>query len=197
MLINSGHVVVQLSLMVFIVVLASSCSPDLLERVRVYEATYNAHDVENLMSFYADDIKFEIVGLWVKNGKTAVRELAEWDRATNMHMAISDIKVSGDSVTFKLVETNDWWRLVGIGEICYEPSVMIFRNGLISEIRATMTQESLDAHAKAWPSIISWAKEHRGEELKELLPGGTFVYGAVAAKKWIVLLQEWRAAQEP
>jgi len=197
MLFNSSNVVVQMSLVVFIALLVSSCAPDLAERVKAYEATYNAHDVEKLMSFYSDDIRFEIVGAWVKKGKTAVRELAEWDKATNMHMTISDIRVSGDSATFKLVETNDWWKLAGIGDVCYKPSVMIFHNGLISELRATMTQESLDAYAKAWPSIISWAKEHRKDELEELLPGGVFIYSAEAAKKWIDLLREWRAAQEP
>lgn len=196
MLLYSGDAVVPWLLIVFIALLASSCSPDLSERIKAYEATYNTHDVEKLMSFYADDIEFEIVGVWVKEGKAVVQELAEWDKATNMHMTISNIEVSGDTVTCKLVETNDWWKLAGMGEVYYEPCVMIFRNGLISEMRTTMTQESLDAYAKVWPSIISWAGEHRSEELKELLPGGTFIYGTEAANKWIVLLQEWRDAQE-
>ena len=197
MLFDPSNAIVQVSFVLFIALLVSSCSHDLSERVKAYEATYNAHDVEKLMSFYSDDVRFEIVGVWVKKGKAAVRELAEWDKATNMHMTISEIVVSGDSVTFKLVETNDWWKLAGMGDICYKPSVIIFRNGLISELRATMTRESLDAYAKVWPSIISWAKEHRKEELEELLPGGVFIYGAEAAKKWIVLLRAWRAAQEP
>jgi hypothetical protein len=196
MLLNVGNTAVPLSLIVCIALLASSCSSYLSERVRAYEATYNTHDVEKLMSFYADDVEFEIVGVWVKKGKAVVRELAEWDKATNMHMTISDITVSGDTVTCKLVETNDWWRLAGMGEAYYEPCVMIFHNGLISEMRATMTQESLDAYARVWPSIISWARDHRSEELNELLPGGLFVYGAEAANKWIMLLQEWRAAKE-
>lgn len=183
------------SIMGFVTVLLVSCAPDLSQLVRDYEATYNTHDVERLMAFYADDIRFEIAGVWVKKGKKAVRELAEWDKATNMHMTISDIKVSGDTVTFNLVETNDWWEIAGIGGVHYEPSVMIIRNGLISELRATMTQASLDAYARVWPSIMSWASEHRSEELAELLPGGEFIYGMEAAKKWLVLLQEWRDAQ--
>jgi hypothetical protein len=147
------------------------------------------------MSFYADDIEFEIVGAWARKGKAAMRELAEWDRVTNLHMAFSDIVVNGDTVTCKLVENNDWWRLAGIGEVQYQPCVMVFHNGLISEMRATMTQESLDRYAEKWPSIISWAKEHRGEEVKGLLPGGKFIYSAEAAKKWLALLQAWRGAQ--
>lgn len=195
MFFQSSTMVHVWSVLILIVVLLLSCAPDLSQRVRDYEETYNTHDVERLMALYADDIRFEITDVWVKEGKKAVRELAEWDKATNMHMTISDIKVSGDTVTFNLVETNDWWRLAGIGEVHYVPCVMVFRNCLISELRATMIKESLDAYAKVWPSIMSWASEHRSEELAELLPGGEFIYSAEAARKWIVLLQEWRGAR--
>ena len=197
MVINPGLWAVPLCAVVFSALVLSSCAPDLSERIRAYEATHNTHDVEKLMSFYRDDIEFEIVGVWVKKGKAAVRKLAEWDRATNLQMTISDIVVSGDTVTFKLVEKNDWWTLAGIGEVHYDPCFMVFRNGLITKLRATMTQEGLDKYAKQWPLIISWAQEHRKDELKELLPNGKFIYGAESAKKWLALLRAWRAAQEP
>lgn len=196
MLILSDATPGNLFLVLMLCVLLASCAFDLIERVKAYESTYNAHDIEKLMAFYTDDIKFEIVGVWVKQGKEAVRELAEWDKATNLHMSISDISVSGDTVTFKLVEANDWWKLAGMGEAHYEPTVIVFRNGLISDIRATMTQDGLDAFARIWPLIISWARQHRADELKELLPGGEFVYGTDAARKWLTLLREWRAANE-
>jgi len=168
---------------------------DLSERVHEYEATNNAHDIEKLMIFYADDIVFEIVGVWVKRGKKAVRELAEWDRATNMRMTISNVKVSGDTVTLKLVETNDWWRLAGMGVVEYDPCVMVFREGLISEMRTTMTRASLDAYARVWPSIIKWARDYRSEDLRELLPGGHFKYSGEHAQKWLALLRQWRSTR--
>lgn len=185
-----------LFLALMLCVLFASCAPDLIERVKAYGSTYNAHDMEKLMAFYTDDIRFGIIGVWVKQGRKVVRELAEWDRATNLHMSISDISVSGNTVTFKLVEANDWWKLAGMGEVHYEPTVMIFRNGLISDIRAKMTQDGLEAFARIWPLIINWARQHRADELMELLPGGEFIYKADAARKWLVLLREWRAATE-
>jgi hypothetical protein len=147
------------------------------------------------MSFYADDIEFEIVGVWVRKGKAAVRELAEWDKATNLQMTISDIVVSGETVTFKLVEKSDWWTLAGIGDVHYQPCFMVFRNGLITRLCATMTQQGFDRYAQQWPLIINWAREHRRDELEELLPGGEFIYGAEPARKWLVLLRAWREAQ--
>lgn len=176
-------------------ILLMSCTPDLTERVRAYEATYNAHNIEKLMTFYTDDIIFEITGVWVKRGKQAMRELAEWDKVTNLRMVISDIAVSGDTATCKLVEINDWWDLAGIGEVRYEPCVMIFRNGMMSEMRAEMARSSVDAYMEVWPLIHKWASEHRSEELAGLLPNGKFIYGEQPARKWLELLRDWRASR--
>ena len=196
MLLEPRTLVPFLPIVAAVFVFLMSCAPDLAERVREYEAIYNTHDVDKIMSFYTDDVRFEIVGVWVKHGKESVRELAEWDEATNLRMTISDISVSGDTATFILAEQNEWWTLAGIGEVRYEPCVTVFRDGLICELRATMTQESIDAYAKSWPSIIAWAKQHRPELVAELLPGGRFIYGREPARKWLSLLQEWREAQE-
>jgi hypothetical protein len=196
MAVGSEATIGLLPVLLVVFVLLVSCVPDLTERVKAYEATYNAHDIEKLMSFYADDIRFEIVGVWVKSGKHAMRELAEWDRATNMRMTISDISVSGDSVTCELVETNDWWQLAGIGEVLYEPCTMIFRNGVMTEMRAKMASSSVEAYMKAWPAIYEWASQNRSEVLAELLPDGQFTYGEGPARKWLELLREWRASRK-
>lgn len=195
MFIGFGTTTGLLSALFMVSILLISCAPDLAERVKAYETTYNTHDVEKLMSFYADDVIFEIVGVWVRQGKQVVRDLAEWDKATNMRMTISNISVCGDTVTCKLVETNDWWKLAGMGEVHYEPCFMIFRKGLISEMRAKMVGSSVEAYRKVWPALYEWASENRGKELAELLPDGEFIYGAEPARKWLDLLREWRASQ--
>jgi hypothetical protein len=194
MTVGSEATIGLLPALLVVVVLLVSCGPDLAEYVRAYEATYNAHDTEKLMSFYDDDIRFEIVGVWVKSGKQAMRELAEWDRATNLRMTISDISVSGNSVTCKLVETNDWWKLAGIGEVLYEPCIMVFRNSLMTEMQAKMASSSVEAYMKAWSAIHKWASQNRSEALAELLPDGQFIYGEGPARKWLELLREWRAS---
>ncbi len=161
-------------------------------RVKTYEQAHNKHDVEKVMSLYTNDITFEIVGTWKRAGNKQVRELAEWDAATNSHMIISDIKVIEDTVTFKLKEGNDWFRLAGIEFMYYEPCKMIFQDGLIKEIKAEGTQESIMAFKEVWPSIYQWMSEERNEELSELISEGEFVYNSENAQKWLSLLKEWQ-----
>ncbi len=168
------------------------CSPTLENRVKTYEQAHNKHDVEKVMSLYTNDITFEIVGTWKKAGNKEVRELAEWDAATNSHMIISDIKVIEDTVTFKLKEGNDWFRLAGIEFMYYEPCKMKFQDGLIKEIKAEVTQESIMAFKEVWPSIYQWMSEERNEELSELISEGEFVYNSENAQKWLSLLKEWQ-----
>ncbi|MDB4582192.1 nuclear transport factor 2 family protein [Draconibacterium sp.] len=184
------HVYILLILLLDVIILG--CSPALESRVKTYEQAHNEHDIEEVMSLYANDITFEIVGTWKKTGKEQVSGLAEWDAATNSQMIISDIRVSNDTVTFKLKEGNDWFRLAGIEFMYYEPCTMVFKNGLIKEIRAEVTQESMLAFNEVWPSIYQWISKERNEELSGLIFEGQFVYNSENAKKWLSLLHEWR-----
>ena len=174
----------------FIIIIG--CSPELDNLVKTYEQAHNNHDVEKVMSLCSNDIRFEIVGTWTKSGKEQVRELAEWDTATNSNMNISDIEVRADTAIFKLKEGNDWFRLAGIEFMYYEPCKMVFHDGLIKEIKAELTQKSLKDFQEVWPSIFQWISEERNKELSELMPDGEFVYSAENAKQWLCLLREWR-----
>jgi len=144
------------------------------------------------MSLYTNDIRFEIVGSWSKVGKEEVRPLAEWDAATNSHMIISDIKVSADTVTFKLDEGNDWFRLLGMEVLHYEPCIMVFQDGMLKELKAELVQENIITLQEAWQLMFQWVSKERSKELSDLMPEGEFVYGADNARKWLSLLSEWR-----
>ena len=184
------HYITLLIIMLNVIFLG--CSPTLENRIETYEQAHNNHDIEKVMSLYTDDIRFEIVGSWIKVGKEQVRDLAEWDAATNSHMIVTDVKVFEDTVTFKLKEGNDWFRLAGIEFMYYEPCKMVFADGLIKELKVEATQESILAFQEVWPSIYQWLLEERKEELSKLISEGEFVYNSENAKKWLSLLKEWR-----
>jgi hypothetical protein len=176
--------------------MALACAPDLSARVRKYVEVYNNHDVDKIMTFYTDDIRFENVGAWVKTGTHEVRKITEWDAATHIVMKVSNVTVHGDTVTFSLRETNDWLESAGIGEVLYEPSQFVFRDGKISVIQAKLSHESLNRWVPIWNAIVKWAKENRPDKLAEVMPEGAFVFGADYAKNWLGLLKEWRQATE-
>jgi len=168
-----------------------SCSPNLMDLIKAYEKAYNEHDLEGVMSLYAEDVRFEAIGSFVKAGKEEVRKLTEYDFAVNVQMDISNIKVVGDTIIFRLTESNDWFRLAGIDELVYEPNKVVFKDGLIKEIRSEITKESAMDFGKVWKDLKGWAKEEKVEELSELMPDGVFIYNKNTAKKWLELLKEW------
>lgn len=173
-------------------VIIQSCStPTPGDQVKTYELAHNHHDIEKVMSLYDDDITFEITGAWKRTGKEQVRGLAEWDSVTNSHMIISNIEVNEDTVTFSLKEGNDWFRLAGIGLMFYEPCRMVFSDGMIKELKAETTRESIVAFQEAWPPVYQWLAEARSEELSGLMSQGEFIYNAENAEKWISLLKEY------
>ena len=176
----------------FSFLMLSGCRVDPIGQVRAYEQAHNAHDVNKVMSMVAGDIRFEIAGSWMKSGKEQVHGLAEWDSVTHSHMIISDIEQQGDTVKFRLKEGNDWFRLIGIEYMSYDPCRIVFQNGLIKEIRAEVAQTSRDEFRKAWPPVLQWLSQNRSRELEELTPGGEFIYNSGSAGKWISLLSEWR-----
>lgn len=184
--------VAYLFYMVLMAVIFQSCStPTLEDQVKTYELAHNHHDIEKVMTLYADDITFEIVGAWMRTGKEQVRGLTEWDSVTNSHMIISNIEVNEDTVTFNLKEANDWFRLAGIELMFYEPCRMVFSDGLIKELKAETTRESIVAFQEAWPPVYQWIAEARSEELSRLMFQGEFIYNAENAEKWISLLKEY------
>jgi hypothetical protein len=180
------------SLLLLSFILIQGCEPGLEIQVETYEQAHNRHDVEKVMSLYTNDISFEIVGSWKKSGKEQVMGLAEWDAVTNSKMIISDIEIHADTAFFRLKEGNDWFRLAGIEFMYYEPCRMVFYNGMIKEIIAEVTEESLKSFQEVWPPIFQWLSEKRNEELSGLMPGGEFVYSTESARKWLSLLREWR-----
>ena len=174
-------------------------NPDLhlIEQMQAYLEAHNRHDVEAAMSFYVEDARFELVGEWVKVGKETIRgELEEWDAVTNNHLTFYDIKVSPDRADFQAIERDDWSRELGIEEFHYDSCSMVFRGGLIAEVRAHAAAESEKAFAQKWQAFLDWASKERGDALARLMPGGEFIQRKEIVPAWLDLLREWRASRK-
>ena len=181
-------------LVVFLLLITvAGCSPSLEERVMSYQQAHNDHDMDKVMSMYADDITFEVVGMFVKTGKDQVRGIAEWDLVTDSEMFISDIEVRNDTAFFKLKEGNDWFRSIGIDYMHYQPCLMVFKDGLIRELKVEVTNKSREAFSRAWPEVYRWLMQEKKEELAQLTTSeGEFVYNKEYAQRWLALLEEWK-----
>jgi len=179
-----------LSFLLIIVIL--SCSPKPENRFEAYVEAHNSHDVERIMSFYAEDARFEFVESYVREGREEIRKQEEFDAALNSQLAFTDLKVNGGTVTGKVTEQSDYYRLAGIDEVYYEDYTIIFRDGLIKEIKTELTLGSVMEINEVFTDLLDWVRKEKKQELDDLILEGEVVYSAESAKKWLALLREWR-----
>ncbi len=175
----------------------AGCSSHLVDQLRAYETAHNNHDIDQILTLVTDDIKFNLVGTSVKEGKAQMRAIEEWDAAVNGQLTFTHVKVRGNTVTCKVVEQNDLFKLYGIEEVHYESAAFIFRDGLIGEIRAQISEESYRAIGETMQSFLEWASQERSQELAVLMPQGEPMYSVDNASQWLALVGEWREERDP
>ena len=167
-----------------------SCGPKLEDKVKAFEETYNSHDVEKIMSFYADDALHEVPGTFLLKGKKELRDLAEYDKVLNFHLSFKQCKVEGDTITCELTVIDDWTRTAGIQKVTYS-SKIVFKDGLIKQWITVPTSESAQAINNLVRSLMEYASKEKPQLLKEMMPEGKFIYNAENARKLLALEQEW------
>ncbi len=186
---------INLNVVIFsLFIMSISCSSEsrLVKNLRAYKQAHNAHDVNKAMSFYSDDIRFDMVGSWIKKGKDEIRELEEWDAAVNSYLEFTDIEVKGDTIKCKAIEKNDLFTASGIQKLEYESVIFVFQDGLIKEVKAKQTEESLKNMESVFKKFIEWASTEKTKELEELKKKGEFIFTPENAEKWLSLVREWR-----
>jgi hypothetical protein len=179
-----------ISLTLFLL-LAISCNQNKIKLVKKYERLHNTHSVESALSLYDDDIKFELVGTWIKSGKKEIGNLEEWDKALNSNLKFESFELKGDSVFCKVIEKNDWFRAIGIEQIIHDPTIFIVSEGLIKKIIANPSKEVGKEIGSKIGSIYSWSDETNDSTIHKLIKKGQFIYSDEAAKSWLKLLDKW------
>ena len=168
-----NHTTVIFILSIFFIILFN-CSPNLTDLVKQYPVIYNTHNVKEIVSLYADNAVFEVVGQLSFTGKNQIRNITKYDSVLNINMTISNIETRGDTAFFNLTETNDWLKTADIGEAHYKAK-FIFHNGLIKHLRAEAMPETQQAFGKVLTPLIEWAKENKSDVLAKMMPEGKFV----------------------
>jgi limonene-1,2-epoxide hydrolase len=174
----------------FPLLLITSCAPKPADRLESLQKAINNHDIEKAMSFYADDIKVEILGTpIVIEGKQKVRKAIEEQIILNAHFTFTDIKADGNKVTYKVKEQNDWLKAAGVDALYYEHAQTTFKDGLIKLEIAKPTQESAKIMGELLESFGKWASEKKGKEYTRLKTEGVTKENV---GKWLAIVQKWR-----
>lgn len=169
-----------------------TCGTKPEDKVKAFEETYNSHDVEKIMSFYADDAVHEVPGTFLLKGKKEFRDLAEYDKTLNFHLSFKQCTVKADTITCELTVTDDWTRTAGIQKVTYSSKIE-FRDGLIKQWITVPTPESAQEINNLVRGLIEYASKEKPQLLKEMMPEGKFIYNAENARKLLALEQEWKA----
>lgn len=180
---------------VLILTISMACTTDPKGQIDAYLAAINMHDVERATSYLANDFRITFVDYGVSLDKAQAREALAWDAGANGHVRFEPSDVQEYAITGVLTEENDFLRLVGIPVLKAETTYRFDRHGLIKE----QSYESLPGQASfqdAMQPAVAWAAEYRPEELAEIYPDGQMIYNEEMARRWVVLLKEWRAAKE-
>ena len=181
---------VVLCLVLTIFLLTTSCAPTLVDRVKTLEKVHNRGDVEKEMTFFADDVIFEIVGSGKATGKEQLRKAVERQVIFNSVMNVRDCQAEGETVTCRVIEQNDLLKAAGVGPLYYESAQYEFEEGLIKTIRAKLSDESNRVTKEFWNSFSKWAYENRAQEWDEVRGAGAT---EESVAKWLALAREWRA----
>lgn len=178
---------------VFPLLLTTSCAPTLVDRVKAFEDAVNSHDIEKSMSFYADDVRFELIGtpMFIE-GKENLRKPIEEQFILNDHLTFTDIKVNGNTVTYKVKEQNDMLKAAGIDAIYYEYDQLTFEDGLIKREKAKPTQESMKIMGQFQESFEKWASENRGYLWDKLKSEGVTEENV---GQWLAMARQWRKSR--
>jgi hypothetical protein len=185
--ISRPHIVLYF---LFLLLLTTSCSPKLDEKIKAYQEAHNRGDIEKVMSFFTEDIKYDVIGQWKVTSKESLKSRVEIDVFLNSHVNFTDIKSSKNKVTCKVEEQNDLLKVSGIDTIYYEFREFIFEDGLIKEAKTQLTQEGVDALRNIQRAFGEWAAENRKEEVAELK--SVRIVNKDIFAKWLALMREWR-----
>jgi hypothetical protein len=184
-------VLVPLPLLLALILIAcfSSCSQiNLGDIVREHIKAVNNDDVNKNLTFFTDDIVFEIFDDAKLSGKGQLKGLLESDVVNKARLTINDIEVEGDTVIVKLTEKNEGYRLLGIEESPFM-AIYRFRGRLLEKVKLEGTPEGAKLWDEKFKPFAEWASKEHPQELSKEEKGG---YTAENARLLLSLLQEWR-----
>ena len=181
----------------FSALILSACdSPgDLLQRVSDYEDACNRHDLDVVLSLYAEDAHLEFGPLGTIEGNDRIRGIHEYDRAIDTELQFENCTVAHRTVTCRAVENNQWLVTAGLEPLIYSASIFEFNyRGQIETTVAQMSPESAQVLGGVMARFNAWARKNAAWEYSELFrPDGSFEYSHDSGGKMLELLRQWRA----
>jgi hypothetical protein len=161
-----------------------------LASLKAYEKATNHHDWNRIAPLLDERAVVDLGDDLALVGRENVRGLHEWERAMSTETHYTGCTVSGQTVTCRASEQNDFLRLAGLGPIEYSESSVTFENGRVRRMRATLSSESAAAVSQYLQGFLAWAAKTDAKATSVFLkPDGTFAFGFDSATTFKRLLR--------
>lgn len=166
---------------------------NLLNLVETFQDRVNCHNIDEIMSMFAEDATFEIVGLSQFSGKQNLRNIFEYDVGVNTKLEINTCKVEGDTVHCQLLERNDRLDAIGLSELKYAACSFVFKDGLIQNFSAEHFPEIVKYNSEVWRQFVTWLTQNSPDKFSKMFtPEGRFIYNRENGSGVVPLLKKWR-----
>ena len=175
-----------------LLMLAIGCAPSPASVFDDYIDAMERKDLDATLAFFSDDFVMETPEGEFRATREYIPMLLEWDFAADTRIEVREKRVSGDTVTVIVWETNPFLELTGMG-----PYLMRSHYVVSGRQFTRQTFELIEGHGemrRAIKPVVRWAKIHDPEALEKVYPGGKFIYSGDAVRNWIALLRKWKAA---
>lgn len=170
---------------------------NLVSLVGSFQEGLNQHDVDKVMSMFAEDAEFEIVGVSKYSGKEQIKNVFEYDVGVNTELKFINCKTEGNMVQCQALERNDRLAAIGIDELKYISSIFVFSDRRIQSFISEIPPEVVQYNREVWQKFIPWlSKNYPAEYSRMLTSNGRFIYNRENGRDVVALLKSWRGVND-
>jgi limonene-1,2-epoxide hydrolase len=170
---------------------------DLIDLVEAFQEALNQHDVDKVMSMFAENAEFEIVGVSKYSGKQQIRNVFEYDVGVNTELKFINCKTEGNTVRCQALERNDRLAAIGIDELKYTSSNFVFSDRRIQSFISEIPPGVVQHNREVWQKFIPWlSKNYPDEHSKMFTSEGRFIYNHANGRGVVALLKKWREVND-
>lgn len=121
------------------------------------------------------------------------RSMREWSAALNAESSFSNITERSDRISATVHNRNDLTRLLDFPGWRGRLTFFFDKDGRVRE-QLYEPLPTTPTFAEAFAPALEWVKASRADRLEGIWVNDQFVYRPEAAREWVAILRQWRAA---
>lgn len=164
----------------------------LFQKIKTYRQANAEHDTTQARALLAQGAarwyeKKEGPGMLIKPAGKG--PWSDWDEYFKGKSQIESYVVDSNRVTIRLMEINDYYRLIERGPA---PVNLTYYFDADEKISGILVFSAGEKKVDRFEEFKKWAEKNRADDLKYLMPKGEIIPTRDRAQKWREVLNEWR-----